>query len=115
MSGEDVCWASVNPEMRAVNGLLTELVELNDVLLVISTRRNDLEVISIRGGGVSLMPMTVPLFPLPVLSYDPESFRNTQRILGDNISQVRIMIDQTLEDIQVLLAELNRLGLNTDS
>jgi hypothetical protein len=115
MSDEDVCWASVYPEMRAVNGLLIQLVELNDVLRVIITERNNLEVISIRRGGASLMPMTVPLFPSPVLSYDLESLRNDQGILSDNISQVRIMIAQTLEDIQVLLAELNGLGLNTDS
>jgi len=64
---------------------------------------------------VSLMPMTVPLLPLPlpVSSCDPESLRNTQRILSNYISQVRIIIDRTLEDIQVLKAELNRLSLNT--
>ena len=114
MSGEDVCWASVLPEVRAVNRLLTECVDLNDLLLDVRTRRIGLESL-IPEGVVSLMPLTVPLLPLPlpVSSCDPESLRNTQRILSNYISQVRIIIDRTLEDIQVLKAELNRLSLNT--
>lgn len=114
MSGEDVCRAYFIPEMEALNMLLIECVELNVLLFDVRTRRIDLESL-IPEGAVSLMPITVPLLhlPVPVSSSDLESINNAQSIYSDYISQVRIMIDQHLEDIQVLLAELNRLGLNS--
>ena len=114
MSGEDVCRAYFIPEMEALNSLLTECVYLHDQLYDLRTQRFDLESL-IPEGAVSLMPITDPPLPLPVpvSSSDLESINNAQRIYSAYRSQVRIMIDQHVEEIQVLQAELNRLGLNT--